>query len=272
MRTKHRYIRTDLSDGIATLMLDDPDTRNAVNEVMNAEILAFCDEVEAEQSARVLIVTGAQHTFCSGGNVKEMATLGKSLEAQGTTVQQRLNPHSVGIRGVVLALRRLSKPTIAAINGPVVGSGIGLAAGCDIRVAAEEARFAWLFVRRGIVPDDGSVALVGRLVGYSSAFLWGATGRSLSAQKALEIGFVQEVVPVEGLMLHCRQLAREIIENCPPVTVQLFKLVLARDHGRFLEEMVDLAERAQQISRGTVDHTEALRAYAENRAPQWQGE
>ena len=270
MATKYRFIDTEIGDdGIATLTLDDVGTKNAVNDVMNAEILDFCNAVEVNDSARVLIVTGAGGAFCSGGNVKQMAASGKSLEAPAESVRQRLYPRSAGIRATVLAFRQLSKPTIAAVNGPAVGSGIGLAAGCDLRVAAESARFHWVFVRRGIVPDDASLALVGRLVGYSNAFLWGVTGRSLNAQQARDIGFVQEVVPDERLMAHCKELAREIIDNCPPITVQLFKLALAEDHGRFLGEMVDLTAQAQQVSRATEDHTEALRAYIEGRPPGW---
>ena len=258
-------------DGIVVVTINDPEARNAVNWEMNKEIMAECNRIEADAKARVLIVTGSGHIFCSGGNIKRMTAQGKSLKPPNPTMREEMFPHEADMRGVVVALRRLTKPAIAAVNGPAIGSGVGIATGCDIRIASITARFGWVFVRRGIVPDDASLALMPQIIGYARTFEWGVTGRTLDAAGALANGFVSEVVEPEKLMQRCREIALEIIENAPPITVQLFKLSLTESMYYRLEDAVRFTERAQKIARATEDHTEALKAYAEKRRPQWKG-
>lgn len=172
---------------------------------------------------------------------------------------------------MVLGLRKCSKPCIAAVNGPAIGSGIGIAAGCDIRIASSTSRFGWVFTRRGIVPDDGSLALMAQIIGYARAYEWGITGRTLDAEATQRLGFVSEVVEPEALLPRARALATEIIENVPPITAQVFKMALIELLDRDLDDAMRFTERAQRVARGTEDHTEALRAYAEKRAPRWHG-
>jgi enoyl-CoA hydratase/carnithine racemase len=268
----YRYIKVEQDTrGIVLLTIDDPEAKNAVNWVMNKEIVAECERIEADPAARALVITGSGRIFCSGGNIRRMTAEGKSLEPPNPTVQEEMNPHLADIRAVVVELRRLSKPAIAAVNGPAIGSGIGIAAGCDVRIASRASRFGWVFTRRGIVPDDGSLALMPQLIGYARAYEWGVTGRTLDAEAAMRIGFVSEVVEPETLLPRCRELAMEIIENVPPLTAQAFKIALAESLHRPLADGVRIAERAQRIARGSEDHTEALRAYAEKRKPVWQG-
>jgi len=268
----YRLIHCDQDDrGIVTITLDDPEAKNAVSPEMNQEIVAEIERVENDPSARVLILTGAGRIFCSGGNIKRMVATGKVLEAPTSTIRDEMFPSEVGIRKVVLGLRKLSKPAIAAINGPAVGSGIGLAAGCDIRVMADTARLSWVFVRRGIVPDDASLALVQQLIGYSRAYEWGVAGGTIDAAKAHEYGFVNHVVPADQLMARCRAIATEIIDNSPPLTVQAFKFVLSEATEQSIEESVRLTKQAQDVVSATEDHREALRAYSEKRRPVWKG-
>jgi enoyl-CoA hydratase/carnithine racemase len=200
-----------------------------------------------------------------------MTAQGKSLKPPHPTLREEMFPHEADMRAVVVSLRRLSKPVIAAVNGPAIGSGMGIAAGCDIRIAADTARFGWVFVRRGIVPDDASLALLPQIVGYAKAFDWGVSGRTLDAAAALASGFVSEVVEPERLMARCRERALEIIDNASPLAVQLFKLSLTESLYCRLEDAVRFTERAQWIARASEDHTEALKAYAEKRKPQWKG-
>jgi enoyl-CoA hydratase/carnithine racemase len=126
-------------------------------------------------------------------------------------------------------------------------------------------------VRRGIVPDDASLALMPQIIGYSRAFEWGVTGRTIDAERALTIGFVSDVVAPDQLMPRCRELATEIIDNCPPLTVQAFKLAISESLYQGLDEAIRFTERAQRVVRASEDHAEALRAYAEKRQPQWKG-
>ncbi len=268
----YQYLITEQGDdGIVVITINDPEAKNAVNWAMNKEMMAECRRIEEDSKARVVIVTGSGSIFCSGGNIKRMTAQGKSLKAPDPTMREEMFPHEADMRGVVIGLRRLTKPVIAAVNGPAIGSGLGIAAGCDIRIAATNARFGWVFVRRGIVPDDGSLALMPQIIGYSRAFEWGVTGRTIDAAGAQAIGFVSEVVPPDELLPHCRKLALEIIEHSPPITVQLFKLALTESLDYGLEDAVRFTERAQKIARASEDHTEALRAYAEKRRPHWKG-
>jgi enoyl-CoA hydratase/carnithine racemase len=258
-------------DGIVVVTINDPDAKNAVNWVMNKELSAEFDRIDNDPKARVLILTGSGRIFCSGGNIKRMTSEGKSLEPPNPTLREELYPQEADIRHVVIGLRRLSKPAIAAVNGPAIGSGLGIAAGCDIRIGSKQSRYGWVFVRRGIVPDDASLGLMPQIIGYARAFEWGVTGRTLDADAAQKIGFLSEVVEPDQLLPRCRELAREIIENCPPITVQAFKLALSESLYQGLEENVRFTERAQRVVRATADHAEALKAYAEKRTPHWKG-
>ena len=268
----YRFLEIDQThDGIVVITINDPDAKNAVNWEMNAEFVQELGRIERDPAARAVIITGSGAIFCSGGNIRRMAEQGKVLQAPDSTVLQLGHPHTSDIRAVTTGIRRLSKPTIAAVNGPCVGSGIGIAAGCDIRIASTASRFGWVFVRRGIVPDDGSLKLVLDIIGYAKAYKWGIVGGTLSAAEAADLEFVDEVVAPEVLLDRARARAREIIENCPPVTVQLFKLALVHALDADLDDSISFTHRAQEIARDTDDHTEALRAYAEKRAPVWQG-
>lgn len=266
----YQFITSEQSpDGIVVVTINDPDAKNAVNWSMNQEMIAEFDRIDRDPAARVLIITGSGRIFCSGGNIKRMTAQGMSLEPPDPTLREELYPQEADIRRVVTGLRRLSKPVIAAVNGPAIGSGLGIAAGCDIRIASKASRFGWVFVRRGIVPDDASLALMPSIIGYAKAFEWGVTGRTLDAEAAMKIGFVSEVVEPDQLMPHCRMLAIEIIENSPPLTVQAFKLALAESLYQGLDESIRFTERAQRVVRASEDHAEALKAYAEKRQPRW---
>lgn len=266
------FILTDQDEhGIVIVTINDPDAKNAVNWTMNAEIVTEVERIENDPTARAMILTGSGRIFCSGGNISKIISTGKVLEPPDPTLREQLYPSEADIKHVVSALRKLSKPVIAAVNGPAVGSGVGLASGCDIRIAASTSRFGWVFVRRGIVPDDASLFYIQQIVGYARAFEWGVTGRSLSPEQAREIGFVNHVVEPEDLIAKAREIAMEIIENVPPLTAQAFKLALAESIGQSLEESCQFTGRAQDIVSETEDHREAVRAYSERRKPVWKG-
>ena len=265
----YRYISSSQKDGIAVVQISNVENKNAVNGIMNNELISEIERIEEDDSARVLILTGAGRIFCSGADMRRMETLGNAPADGPRSWRDRLYPHEVGIRRVVLGLHRLSKPAIAAVNGPAIGSGVGLAAGCDIRIAADHARLGWVFVRRGIVPDDASLALMLRLIGYPATYEWGVTGRTINARQAKAIGFVQHIVPGDALMATCFELAEEIIQNSAPLSTRLFKLAMLEGAESSLDHSVAFTERAQQVALSTHDHKEAIRAYVERRAPSW---
>ena len=268
----YQYITSEQDEhGVVLVTINDPEAKNAVNWIMNQELIREFARIESDPAARALIITGSGRIFCSGGNIKRMVSDGKSLVPPEPTLRDELFPQEADIRRVVLDLRKMSKPAIAAINGPAIGSGIGIATGCDIRIGSTTSRYGWVFVRRGIVPDDGSLSLMPQIIGYSKAYEWGATGRTIDSQGAKDLGFISEVVEPEALIAHCRKLAMEIIENCPPITVQAFKYALNEAMTSDMETSIRFTDRAQHVVRRTQDHTEALKAYGERRKPTWTG-
>jgi enoyl-CoA hydratase len=268
----YQFIKVEQdASGIVVVTLNDPGAKNAVNFVMNRELAQELERIDQDPAARVLIVTGVGNVFCSGGNVRSMAAQGKLMEPPEPTLREELYPHEADIRAVVARLRRLSKPAIAAVNGHAIGSGLGIAAGCDVRLVVRGAKLGWVFTRRGIVPDDGSIYLMPQIIGYAHAFEWGITGRTITPEHAERIGFVSAVVEPAELMPRCLALAKEIIDNVPPITAQLFKLAIVESMERGLEGAIAFGERAQRIARSSADHSEALRAYSEKRPPHWQG-
>jgi len=184
---------------------------------------------------------------------------------------ERFDPPLTAIQKVTWKLRSMHKPTIAAVNGAAAGGGMGLAAACDIRIASENAKFTSVFVRRGLVPDEGSIYLLPQIVGYSKALELVMTGRLIDAREAERIGFVSRVVPPDELMTESHKLAREIVINCPPITLGLVKSVMVRSVGLDFQQTMRMADTGFGISIATEDHREAVRAYAEKREPHFQG-
>ena len=170
------------------ITLDRPDALNALNAPMYAGLAVALEEA-ADPAVRAVVLTGAGRGFCSGQDVSELTGPTYGIADR---IRTQLNT-------TVLALRRLEKPVIAAVNGPAAGAGLSLALACDVRVASDAAVFAPAFSRIGLAPDSGATWLAARLLGSGHAFEWFTTGRNLSAPQALEWGLVSEVVPADEL-------------------------------------------------------------------------
>jgi enoyl-CoA hydratase/carnithine racemase len=253
---------------IVTLTLNAPDIRNAISsdEMIDA-LEQACARLNADLGARVAILTGAGSAFSSGGNVKKMhegGGLGGGLPAQ-----TRRN-YKLGIQRIPLAFDRLEVPIIAAVNGPAIGAGCDLACMCDVRIAAESARFAESFVKLGIIPGDGGAWLLPRAVGYSKACEMAFTGDPLSAAEALACGLVSRVVPDAELMMEARKLAQRIADN-PPHAVRMTKRLIREGQHLQLASLLELSAAMQSLAHATADHKEAVAAFVEKRKPEFGG-
>lgn len=274
----HEYIRVDRTDdGVVTLTMHHPETLNAWNNTMGEELFAELSAIDENGDDRVVILTGTgTRGFNSGANMKEMAARGSitsmsSLQAREEgDAYHRFDPPLTIIQRVTNLLRTLKKPTIAAVNGAAAGGGMGLAAACDIRLASVNAKFTTVFVRRGLVPDEGSIFLLPQVIGMGRALELILTGRLIDAHEAERIGFVSKVLPADQLMPEAMALATDMAINCPPITVGLIKQVFRRAQGADFRETMRIADAAFQISIRSEDHQEAVRAYAEKRAPRFQ--
>jgi len=254
---------------LVTLTLNAPDIRNAISgaDMIDALVHA-CERLNADMSVRAAILTGAGSAFSSGGNVKRMAD-GGGLGG-GLPAQTRRN-YKLGIQRIPLAFDRLEVPVIAAVNGPAIGAGCDLACMCDVRIAAEGAKFAESFVKLGIVPGDGGAWLLPRVVGYSKACEMAFTGDTLSAAEALACGLVSKVVPDAELLAEARKLAARIAAN-PPHAVRMTKRLIREGQHVQLATLLELSAAMQSLAHATADHKEAVSAFLEKRKPEFGGE
>jgi 2-(1,2-epoxy-1,2-dihydrophenyl)acetyl-CoA isomerase len=249
-------------DTVATITLNRPDARNALDIVMRRELIAALDEVEADAAARVLILTGAGGHFCAGGDVKTMREK-RHTAAEGRARVELLN-------AMVRRLVDFPKPTIAMVDGYAVGAGSNLALCCDLIVASDRAKFGELFWKIGLVPDGGGTWLLPRVVGLARAKELIFTADVIDAAEALRIGLVNRVVPVAELEAATRALAEKIAAG-PPAVLKMAKHMVNRAATSDLAAALDLEAFSQGLAIASEDHQEGLRAFFEKRPPRFTG-
>lgn len=250
------------SDSLATITLNRPEARNALDLTMRQELIGALDEVEADADARVVILTGAGGHFCAGGDVKTMR------ERRQTAADGRARVES--LNRLVLRLVNFPRPTIAQVDGFAVGAGCNLALSCDLIVAADRAKFGEVFGKIGLVPDGGGTWLLSRMVGLSRAKELIFTADVIDAARAREMGLVNQVVPATDLERATRTLARRIAAG-PPAVLRMAKHLVNRAATSDLASALDQEAWAQAIAITGEDHQEGLRAFFEKRPPRFTG-
>lgn len=262
-------IYTPAEDGIVVLTLNRPETRNPITDAETiAAILAALDRLDNDPEARVAILTGAGKGFSSGGNINEMRP-GGNLNA-GSPIKSRRN-YKIGVQRLPLAFAALEVPVIAAVNGAAIGAGLDLTCMCDLRIAAESAKFAESFVKLGLISGDGGAWLLPRVIGFSKAAEMALTGDMIDAREALECGLVSKVVPDAELMDAARALAARIAAN-PTHAVRMTKRMLWEGQRVDLASLLEMAAPMQALSHTTADHAEAVEAFLAKRQPKFRGE
>ena len=252
-------VETTRDGAVLTITLNRPDVLNAFNAAMHQALSAALKEAEADE-VRAVAITGAGRGFCVGQDLTEFR------EAPGDIGQRlRGNYHPN-----ILALRRLEKPVLAAVNGPAAGAGLSLACACDLRLAAASATFVPAFINIGLVPDSGGTYFVRRLLGTARAFEWMTSGRRLSATEALEWGLVSEVVEDEKLAERAEERAAELAAM-PTRGVGLTKRLFDNAENATLEEQLELEAQLQTAATQTADFREGVDAFLEKREPRFEG-
>jgi len=209
----------DVQDSILTLTLNRPEALNAFNREMLAELVDACDRADADDNVKAIIVTGAGRAFCAGA---DLASGGDTFNADAREDRASgLQQDGGGI--LTLRLHQLNKPIIAAINGAAVGVGVTMTLAMDIRIAADVAKFGFVFARRGIVPEACSSYFLPRVVGISQALEWCYSGKVFPAQEALQGRLVKSLHDKDQLMAVARSMAEEIRDNTAPVSVALIR-------------------------------------------------
>jgi enoyl-CoA hydratase/carnithine racemase len=260
----YETLLTALADGVLTVTMNRPDRLNAFTTQMMLDWLALLDEIDTSDDVRAVVVTGAGRGFCAG------ADLGGGVGTFDASGAEAREEHRDGGGRVTLRIFDCRKPLIAAINGPAVGVGITMTLPMDVRIASEEARFGFVFARRGIVPEAASSWFLPRVVGISQAMEWVATGRVFGAGEALVGGLVSRVVPPSELLPVALGLAREIADNTSAVSValarQMLWKMLGADHPMEAHRVDSQAIYAMGRSR---DAHEGVQSFLEKRPPRF---
>jgi len=268
-------IRLAVADGIATITLSRPDKLNAFTGTMMTELIAAFDATDADDAVRAVIVTGDGRAFCAGADLSAGAAtfdyeaLGSAspMRADGTTDYGHDAVRDGGGR-VTLRIFASLKPVIAAINGPAVGIGATMLLPMDIRIAADTARFGFVFARRGIVPEAASSWFLPRVVGIARALEWCFSGRVFDAAEALSGGLVSRVVPAADLLAEATRVAREIADNAAPVSVALTRQMLWRMLGAASPMDAHRLDSRAIWSRGrSADAKEGVTSFIAKRPP-----
>ena len=270
--SKYTQIMVDKADGIATITLNRPEKMNAYTRIMGQEIMAAMDDIDADDSVRAVIFTGAgERAFCAGADLTPEG--GGHVFSDPTQVDD-LSDERVRDGGGRLTLRLFDskKPLISACNGVAVGVGATMQLAMDIRLASETARYGFVFARRGIVPEACSSWFLPKLVGVSQALEWCYSGRVFDAREALAGRLVRSVHPQGELMDVARALAREIADNTSAVSVAMTRAMMWRlpsgDHPMDAHRVDSRA--IYRLSRG-ADAREGIASFLEKRAPQYPG-
>lgn len=265
----YQAILYDVEEGVATITLNKPERLNAFDDEMLAEWADAIQQADQDRAVRAVIITGSGRGFCSGMNVAAEAG-GQGVLRTTATVATRRHSLRDRVHPIPRALIQLEKPYIAAINGAAAGAGMDMASMADIRFAASTARMGMTYVRMGLIPGDGGCWTLPRLIGTQRALdlIW--SGRLITAQEALEIGYVMAVYEPEELLPRATAYARQIARG-PATAVQLSKKLVYRSANVPFDEHLDMAQMAMFVAQSTEDAREGPRAFVEKREPNFQG-
>jgi 2-(1,2-epoxy-1,2-dihydrophenyl)acetyl-CoA isomerase len=252
-------VLTGREGAVLTITLNRPDKLNAFNSAMHEGLRAALREARADD-VRAVVITGAGRGFCVGQDLTE-------FRDAPDDIAERLR---TGYHPNILAIRALEKPVIAAVNGAAAGAGLSLACACDLRIAADSAVFVPAFVNIGLIPDSGGSFFIHRLLGYSRAFEWMASGRRLTAGRAHAWGIVNEVVEDEELPSRAAEIAATFAAM-PTRAVGMTKRLFDGAASRTLEEQLEVEAQLQSAATKTDDFREGVAAFLEKRDPSFTG-
>ncbi len=271
-------------DGVGLITLNRPESLNAMGGTLMAELAQHLEACENDPKVRCVAITGAGRGFCSGGDVRDQAARAdqaEQAEAAGGQAPPRAVHTTSGERGrnplqqsqadTSGRLHRMGKPTVALVNGPAAGAGLSLALSCDIRFCSDKASFHTAFGRVGLSGDFGGSYYLQRLIGYGRAIELYYTAERVDAQRALELGIANHVVPHDELMKqgleYCARLAAG-----PTRTYAFMKANFNQAETAALDEFLDSEAQRMAASSQTKDHREGARAFVERRPPEFKGE
>jgi 2-(1,2-epoxy-1,2-dihydrophenyl)acetyl-CoA isomerase len=246
-------------EGVATITLNRPQQLNAVNRQMAQEWAAALAEAELDEGVRAVVITGAGRGFCVG---QDLSTLKEGMTG-GQILREMYNP-------ILLALRRLPKPVIAAVNGVAVGAGMNLALACDLRFAAETATFGQVFARIGALPDSGAFFFLPRMVGLARATELFFNAEIIDARRAQDLGLVNAIHPADELLQTTMEHAQRLAQGPTQVYARI-KEGLNAAFGLTLPDALEFEADGQEAMMATADFQEGVAAFLEKRTARFTG-
>ena len=244
-------ITYSVADGVATLTLNRPAQKNAIDAVMRTEIGDVIAAIRRDRGIQALVITGAGGVFCAGGDVRSLNVGGSAELGRNRMADLHLWLHD---------LLNLGIPVIAAVDGPAYGAGFGLALAADFIIATPRARFCLSFQRLGLIPDCGVFYTLPRIVGLQRAKELCLSGREIDADEALKLGVVMEIHPEDQLALRARQMALSF-SQASPTAISLTKSALNASLGSSLPAMLEMEATGQGLARSTDYHRDALERF-----------
>ena len=260
----YQHILFEVADGIARLTLNRPERLNSFNTVMHSEVRDALAGIEDGSKARALVITGAGRGFCAGQDLGDRAVApGGTAVDLGESIDKYYKP-------LIMTLRNLPLPVIAAVNGVAAGAGANIALACDLVIAARSASFVQAFSKLGLVPDSGGTWFLPRLVGTARAMGLAFLGEKLSAEQAAQWGLIWRCVEDAELAAVIDGLARQLAA-APTRGIALSKRALYESWGRTLEQQIDIERDYQRELGRTADYKEGVAAFTEKRTPRFTG-
>jgi enoyl-CoA hydratase/carnithine racemase len=264
---------------VATITLNRPDKLNAWTAIMEREVRAAMDEAERDENVRVIILTGAGRGFCAGADMSLLS----SVAAEGLDWVRRaqaVEPASSGVgEGARADFQKkysyfpaMSKPVIAAVNGPCVGLGLVIALYCDLRFASDAARFSTTFARRGLIAEYGMAWMLPHLVGHPNAVDLMFSARMIDAAEAFRMGLVNQVIPQDAFRGKVREYAADLASNVSPRSLRVMKRQIYEAMFQTLAEAFETSEREMLASLQCADFKEGVAHFVEKRAPVFTGQ
>lgn len=264
------FVSAERHGAVAVLRMQNERALNAIGSHEDCrDLVEALEALAADRNVSVGILTGAGRAFCAGGNlraIQQRTGIGPLEQPDSTRTNYRR-----GVQRVVRTLHEIEVPMIAAVNGYAVGLGCDLACLCDIRIAAESAKFSASFIKVGIVPGDGGAWLLQQAVGHSTAAQMLLTGDRYTAEQAERLGLVSRVVADDRLMDEAMALAGRIAAN-PARALRLTKRLLREAQRQRLDDVLELSAAFQAIVHETADHREAVAALIDRREPSFTGD
>jgi enoyl-CoA hydratase/carnithine racemase len=274
----YEQILYTVADRVATITLNRPDKLNAWTSTMECEVRSAVEEADADDTVRVIVLTGAGRGFCAGADMSLLGAVAKqgvtdevkerALHNAGAEQQEHVRTDFQKKYSYFLGTK---KPIIAAINGPAVGLGLVIALYCDLRFASDVARFSTVFARRGLIAEYGMAWMLPRIVGHSNALDLLFSGRTVDAADALRMGLANRVFPQETFLDQVYEYARDLASNVSPRSLAVIKRQVYEAMFQSLHEAFDASEREMLASLDSLDFKEGVAHYIEKRSPAFVG-